>query len=301
MIRVAIPALLLMACLGAGVPVIAQDAGVVFRAGISLIRLDTEALDSAGLTLTDLKKEDFRVFDEGNAQPIVNFSFENEALDLVLLFDTSGSMKGKLGQVVRAVELGFHELKQGDRVCVMAFQRDAFEVAPFTTDLNAVNETILLKVLSLHFAGSSNSERAATGAAQRFRSEPKNLRRRAVLIVTDRAAAGSDSAVGPVRALWQEDAVLSELVIAHAPQTQVLERGANVIAGMTGGATVVAGDPGPSFQQALRLLRRRYTLWYAAPGGLSGSERHTEVRLSADAAKRLPGAHVRARTGYLVP
>jgi Ca-activated chloride channel homolog len=256
--------------------------------------VDTEVLDAAGETLTGLKKEDFRVFDEGAEQPVVSFSFEAEPLDLILLFDASGSMRSKLLRVVRAVELGFHELKPGDRVCVMAFHTRGVEIAPFTDDLEAVNQTVALKVPALRFGGSSNPGRGVADAALRFRREPKGQRRRAVLLVTDKAGSTLAGAQAAVRELWESDAVMSELVIGKSADTQVPERGGSIVAGETGGATVVAGDPGPSFQMAVRLLRRRYTLYYASPGGSPGSERRIEVRSS------IAGARVRARSGYVV-
>ena len=79
-----------------------------------------------------MTKDDFRVSDEDAPQSLVNFSFEEEPLDLILLFDTAGSMHGKLLNVVRATELGFNELHKGDRVCVRAFSPDSIEVQPFT-------------------------------------------------------------------------------------------------------------------------------------------------------------------------
>jgi Mg-chelatase subunit ChlD len=272
----------------------AQEAEPLFRSGVTLVRVDAEALDAAGQTLTGMKKEDFRVFDEGIEQLVVSFSFEAEPLDLILLFDVSGSMRSKLLRVVRAVELGFHELKPGDRVCVMAFNSSSLEVAPFTDDLEAVNQTVVLKVLGLRFGGSSNPGWGAADAALRFRREPKGQRRRAVLVITDKTGSTPAGVQAAVRELWESDAVMSELVIGNSPDTQVLARGGSVVARETGGATVVAGDPGPSFQTAVRLLRRRYTLYYASPGGTPGSERRTEVRSS------VAGARVRARSGYVV-
>jgi VWFA-related protein len=277
-----------------------QEAQPVFRSVVSLVRVDTEVLDSEGSILTGLRKEDFRVLDEGSEQPLVSVSFEEEPLDLILLFDAAGSMRSQLLRVVRAVELGFHELKKGDRVCVMAFRDDAFEVAPFTADLDAVNQTILLKVLRLPFSGHSHAPRAASSAAVSFRQEPKSQRRRAILAITDQSLPPGAEARTAVRDLWQADAVFSELELRGAPVTQVRERAGSRTAEKSGGATVVAGDPGASFQQAVRLLRRRYTLYYASPGGQAGTERSVEVRLTPAAEKRYPGARVRSRTGYLV-
>src|SRR5665213_2373204 len=104
---------------------------VVFRSGVSLVRVDAEVIDSAGNIVTDLIRENFSILDQGAEQPIVNFSFEKEPLDLVLLFDTGNGTRSKFHEVLRAVELGFHELQKGDRVCLMAFGSTSIELTPF--------------------------------------------------------------------------------------------------------------------------------------------------------------------------
>ena len=60
-----------------------------FRSGVSLVRVDAEAIDASGRVVAGLTKDDFRVLDDGAAQALVNFSFEEEPLDLILLFDTA--------------------------------------------------------------------------------------------------------------------------------------------------------------------------------------------------------------------
>jgi VWFA-related protein len=267
---------------------------VVFRSSVSLVRVDAEVQDAAGQLITDLKKDDFRVTDEGAPQAMVNFSFEEEPLDLILLFDVAGSMKGKVLEVFRAVELGFNELHRGDRVCVMDFGGFSEEIAPFSADLESINEAIVLKVPRLHFGGDWKLEEGAQDAAIRFRREPVTQRRRAVLIITDKIGSRSAAADPAIRSLWTSDAVLSALVLGGSQPTRVLEPGANPIADKTGGATIVAGAPGPAFQDSVRRLRRRYTMYYAVPAAAPGSERAIHVECLR------PNSRVRARTGYVV-
>ena len=286
---------LLLACL---LP--AQD-NVSFRSGVALARVDAEVTDANGGILTGLGKDDFRVSDDGAEQTVVSFNFEEDPLDLILLFDLAGSMRGKVLRVVRAVELGFHELKSGDRVSVMTYGPGATEVLPFTTNLDAVNQAIVLKVVNEHFGGNSGPEMAAAELAKRFRREAKSRRRRAVLVISDKpGAAGMEgTAAAAVRELWLADAVLGELVIGRGEEVRV--QGTSAMAEKTGGPTVLAGDPGAAFQRAVRLLRRRYALYYAPPGTRPGAEHQVDVRLSAAALRRFPGARVRARTGYIAP
>jgi hypothetical protein len=294
-VRHRVPSLaLLLAALVSASP--AQDATPVFRSSVSLIRIDAQVTDASGNTPEDLTPTDFTVLDNGAPQALQNFSFDREPLDLMLLFDLSGGMKGKLLQLVRAIELGFHELKSEDRVALMAFDRTAREVMPFSANLDAVNNAIAVQVLALHFGGNSDAATALRSAAERFRKEPASGRRRAILLISDRPSNGSAA----ITDLWKADVVLSELVLTGS-DTAPMGRRESATAGQSGGATIEAGPPGPSFQRAVRLLRRRYTFYYPTPASNSGSQRSVLVRLSDSASKKYPGLSAKCRTGYLVP
>jgi Ca-activated chloride channel homolog len=68
-----------------------------FRAGVELINVGVMVLDKRGNFVTDLKPENFEVYEEGQKQRVAFFSRgdateEASNLHLGLLFDTSGSM-----------------------------------------------------------------------------------------------------------------------------------------------------------------------------------------------------------------
>ena len=275
---------------------------VVFRSGVSLVRLDAEAVDTSGAVVPGLTKDDLRILDDGKERTLVNFSFEEEPLDLILLFDTAGSMKGKLLEVIRATQLGFNELRKGDRVCVRVFSSTSTELLPFSDNLDTVNQAILLKAITLRFNGASKLEPAADEAALRFRNEPTTRRKRAILIVTDKSDSREPDQTSIVRDLWNSNAVLSELVLDRPGQpTRMMERGSEIV-DKTGGATIVAGDPGGAFRQSVHYLRSGYTMYYALPDSTrAGSPRAVQVELTPEAAKRFPNVRIRARSGYIAP
>lgn len=266
----------------------------VFRSAVSLVRVDAEAVDAAGHIVAGLTKDDFRVLDEGMPQTLVNLSFEVEPLDLILLFDTSGGMHNKLLSIVRATELGFSELHPGDRVSVRAFSNFSTEYLPFNDDLQAVNVAILTQVIRSPFGGSARVDQAADEAARRFRQEVKTRRKRAVLAIVGKPGPREANEAAIVRDFWASDAILSELILGQG--------GVNAIVDQTGGAVMAAqGDPGAAFRDSVHYLRSGYTMYYAQPEALSGSERRLTVELTPDAAQRHPGVKVHARSGYVVP
>jgi von Willebrand factor type A domain len=268
----------------------------VFRTGVSLVRVDAQVTDPTGAAVEGLTKDDFRVLDEGAPQTLVNFSFALEPLDLILLFDTAGSMHGKLLEVVRATQLGFNELHKGDRISVRVFGSDSYELLPFAENLETVNQAIMIRAITIRPNGSSKLEPAADAAALRFRDEKTSHRKRAVLIITDKTDPKASGQMSVVRDLWASDAVLSELVMGGSP-----EQKPNEIVDKTGGTTIVAGNPGQAFRESVHYLRSGYTMYYAQPEAAAGTARSLTVQLTPEAIKRFPGVRVRARSGYNVP
>ena len=54
-----------------------QTPDTVIRINVNLVQVDAVVVDSKGKPVTDLKKEDFVILQDGKPQPITNFSFVN--------------------------------------------------------------------------------------------------------------------------------------------------------------------------------------------------------------------------------
>jgi VWFA-related protein len=301
-------AILILGCVA-----FAQEAPT-FKIGVSLVHVDAEVVSEDGRILTGFGKSDFRVLDDGKEQPIRQFSAGDEALDLILLFDVSGSMRPKVQEVAAAAREGVQELRHGDRVAIMVFNTRTRMVAPFTDDLEAVQRSIQEDVMSLPFGGGTFIQSAVSDAAKRIMREPRSERRRAVLIITDDYGQRTHRESTVVHDLWEADALLTGLIVrSQAVQTFQtintimhpymfgLQVGVKGIAEKTGGDFIHSGEAGAAFEESMRRIRSRYSLYYAMPEVKPGSRRTIHVELSGDAAKRYPKAKVRARTGYIVP
>jgi VWFA-related protein len=301
-------AVLLFAC-----GVYAQDTPV-FRTDISLVHVDAEVTAADGRILTGFSKEDFRVLDEGKEQPVLYFSAGQEALDLILLFDVSGSMRPKVEEVAAAAREGVRELRQGDCVAVMVFNTHTRLLMRFTDDLEAVQRSIREDVMGLRFGGGTFIQNAVSETARQFMRQTRTERRRAVLIITDDFGQRTRKESTVVRELWEADALLTGLIVRSKAVETVrtigtimhpyligLQAGVKGIAEKTGGDFIHAGDAGAAFQESMRRIRNRYSIYYAMPEAKPGSRRVLRVELSEEAAKRFPKARVRARTGYVTP
>jgi hypothetical protein len=77
---------------------------------ILLWQVDAEVIQD-GRVLSGLGKHDFRVLDENKPQPLLHLSAGDTALDLILLFDISGSMGRVVAAVSAAAQQGLDELR----------------------------------------------------------------------------------------------------------------------------------------------------------------------------------------------
>jgi len=292
---------------------LAQEAPT-FKTAVSLVHVDAEVTAADGRVLEGFTKDDFRIFDEGKQQPIVNFSAGEEALDLILLFDVSGSMRPKIQEVAAAAHEGVQELRKGDRVSIAVFNTHTRVIAPFTEDLEAVQRSIQEDVLGLHFGGGTFIQSAVSDSARRLMDQPRTSRRRAVLVITDDMGQRTRRESTVVTELWEADALLTGLIVRSEliqtlhtintithPYLIGLQAGVKGIAEKTGGDFIHAGAAGQAFQESMRRIRQRYSLYYPMPEGKPGAHRAIKVELTGDAAKRNPKARVRTRTGYVVP
>ena len=280
---------------------------------MSLVHVDAEVTDGAG-PLSGFHKEDFLITDNRVPQHILYFSQDVEPLDLILLFDISGSMRPKIEKVASSSRKALAELRAGDRVAVMTFHGSSTLVAPFTDDLSAVARTINNDVVGGKFGGGTRLLAGVDDAADYFLREPRTERRRAVLILTDNYGQRSRRASTVVHHLWEADALLSGLIIrspgetavrtamlVSSPLTILIQEGMAGVAEKTGGDTIKADDPGDALRDTMRRIRLRYSLYYAMPPGNPGEQRQVKVDLSPEALSRYPTGRVRARKGYLIP
>jgi Ca-activated chloride channel family protein len=255
----------------------AAQENTVFKTGVSLVHVDAEVTDGTRL-LTGLHKEDFRVLDNGSPQAILYFSAEETPLDLILLFDISGSMQPKLEKLASSAHAALAQLRQGDRVAVMVFTTKSTIVKRFTGDMQAVEEAINKRVLG-KANGGTHILHAVSDAAGYFLKEQRSERRRAVLIVTDNHGQPSGHKDAVVRNLWEADALLSGLELRNAgesamlgvrwalsPQTAWLQmENMTGVVEKTGGDLIKGHDPGSDFEEMIRRLRQRYMLVYTLP------------------------------------
>jgi VWFA-related protein len=275
---------------------------VLFRSDVALVRLDVEVRTATG-SVAGLTRESFRVIDGARVRNVAYFAHDEQPLDMILLIDTSSSMRPSVARVAEEAHAALGGLRQGDRVALMAFDKSTQLMLDFTGDFAEAEQGIGERVLQRSFGGYTRLQSALADAARQFLNLPRENRRRAIVIVTDDEGTSPDR--NAVRALWDADAVLLGVIVgkpvARVSVSHFEYYGMRNIAIRTGGDSIDTTDAVKGLDEMIRRLRQRYFFYYTPPSGNPGAEHTVRVELTPAAAALHPGAIVRARTGYFAP
>ena len=116
--------------------------GDVVRIDTAFVTVPVSVLDRQGRFVPNLKKEDFRVFENGVEQPIAYFEPTEKPFTVALLLDTSASTHFKLWEIKEAAISFAKQLRPQDRVLVVAFSDQVLLLTEATSDLNVVSTVI---------------------------------------------------------------------------------------------------------------------------------------------------------------
>jgi VWFA-related protein len=277
-----------------------------FRSDVALVRIDAD-VRTAISPVNDLHRDSFRITDNGIDQSILYLAHDEQPLDVILLFDSSNSMRRVVARVAEAAHIAMGELRPGDRVAIMAFDRTTDLIEDFTGDFAVAERTISGKVRQRKTHCCSPIQAAVGAAARQFLKQHAlnregSNRRRAIVVITDDQ--GTSVRPSALRDLQEADAVVLGVIVSRGPRIGLLAfwyRGIRDFATKTGGDMMNTRDAAEGVREALNRLRMRYSLYYALPRCMPGEERMVQVKLASKAAAEHPGAIVRARTGYFAP
>jgi VWFA-related protein len=91
--------------------------------------------DSSGKYVTDLKQDDFRVFEDGQERPVEFFRIDRRIpVSIGIVVDSSKSMESKMRQAGTAITQFVNDLNRGDDIFLESFSVQAELLQPFTFD-----------------------------------------------------------------------------------------------------------------------------------------------------------------------
>lgn len=106
------------------------------------VNLNVSVTDGQGKKVTQLKREDFVILEDGVPQEIVHFAPVDAPVNLVLLLDLSGSIGSKLKAMKKAAGRFVDSLKENDRLAIAVFTSRFKLVSGFTSDRKRLKDCI---------------------------------------------------------------------------------------------------------------------------------------------------------------
>jgi VWFA-related protein len=118
------------------------EAGDVIRVDTTLVTIPVSVTDRNGRYIPNLRKEDFRLWEDGVEQSVAFFSSVDKPFSLVLMIDTSGSTRFRLEDIQDAAITFVNQLRQDDRVMVVSFDDQVRVLTEFTSDRYRLRDAI---------------------------------------------------------------------------------------------------------------------------------------------------------------
>jgi VWFA-related protein len=116
--------------------------GDVIRVNTTLVSIPVSVMDRDGKYIPNLRKEDFRLWEEGVEQKVAYFASVEKPFTVALMLDTSGSTKERLYEIQEAAIAFIDQLRPDDRVMVVSFDEDIDVLAQPTNDRNLLRNAI---------------------------------------------------------------------------------------------------------------------------------------------------------------
>lgn len=175
-----------------------------FRTGVELINVNATVTDQSGRFVSGLTKDDFRVFEDEQAQAVTHFNAERVPVSLGIVLDTSGSMDGdKMHAAKAALERFLAQLLDPeDEVFLYRFDNSPELVEGWTRDKRRVSES-LRRIQPRGGTALYDAVADAVHLAQQGRNKKK-----AVVIISDGNDTSSRTDIFAVKQLIRETEVL---------------------------------------------------------------------------------------------
>jgi VWFA-related protein len=287
----------------------------VIKTEVNLVNLFATVRDKNKRIVTDLKQEDFKIFEDGKEEKIAFFSKEvSLPITLGLLLDTSGSEQYMLGAIQDAGSRFLHRvLRKGDEAMIISFDSDVDLLADFTEDRTILDRAISKARVNVPAGGYIGGNPGPVGGqnlvgtalydaiylacAEKLNGEAG---RKAIIIVTDAEDTGSKVKLEEaIESAQRTDTVIHVLFVADRAFGGGRPDVAHKLTDETGGRMIAVNSEKKleeAFDQISEELRSQYTLgYYPINSAKDGKFRKIRVEMTNHDLKVL------ARKGYYAP
>jgi Ca-activated chloride channel family protein len=269
----------------------------VVKVDTSLVTIPVTVVDAAGNYVTDLRQEDFRVYEDGVEQKLALFNQTTQPVCVVLLIDASGSVMSSLTDIKRAAIAFTDQLQPTDYVFPIIFSGSIIPLLPQATNDRAALRKAIQGIDIIKEDASSIYDAVQTVNDRIL----KRIRgRRALILFTDGEDVSSRRATkkSTLADAQELDALIytvqypgaiamnTDRTVNSPPPSGAPEKYLKRLAAITGGK-YYRGDSSKNIAKALASiaeeLRRQYILGYYAGAPLKqGQGRRLKVAVNRE-------------------
>jgi Ca-activated chloride channel family protein len=276
-----------------------SDSMPTIRVKTNVVTFNVTVTDPYGRYVTGLAKEHFEVFDDKVPQKIEYFNDEDAPTSVGIIFDVSGSMKGRLSRSFEALNKFCDTSHQLDEYFLVTFNNNAKLAHDFTGDSRNIMGSLSLVdpkgQTALYDAAYIGVEKVRTGRHTR----------KALLLISDGQDNNSRYSLKELKQLLKEsDVQLYAIGITNVFSGRDLDVEGQVIleelTRLTGGRAFFPNNEAELTEVITRIgleLRHQYSIAYE-PTNTKTDKRWHKIQVKIKAPKGMPSLSIRTREGY---
>lgn len=290
--------LLLVSAAHAQDPQNAEDTGSTFKVKVNLVSVYATVTGANGAPITDLKKEDFALAEDGHPEKIAVFEQESERpVSIILAMDASQSVKKDLQvELDSARRFVSATVRPVDKLALYQFSDTVQEVVPFTNSFQRIAKGIRDVRI-----GSGTALYDAVYLAGHTLNDKQG--RKVLVLITDGGdTTSSTSYATALRAVQQSEAIVYSIIVVPIERDSGRNTGGEhaliQLSHDTGGKYYYAQSAAgldDAFKQISKELRTQYLLGYYPSRTIADSDfRKIDIKVN----KADEPLVVHHRTGY---
>jgi len=260
------------------------------RREVELALVNVTVLDPADRFVTDLVKEDFRIFDNEVEQEALYLSTEQVPVSVGVIFDVSGSMRGYVESARLAAVQFLKAANPQDEIFLVLFNGRAHLLTDFTHDIREVESRLMWAE-----TGGLTAMYDGIYLGLNQMTKAKNTRR-ALFVITDGEENHSRYNARDVQRILRESDVQIYAIGAGSSNYLMV----NELAERSGGRAFGYADSADIAEKVSQELRSQYVLAYR-PSDSNPDGRWHKVKVKVRSRPGLPLLSVFARSGYYAP
>jgi hypothetical protein len=185
----------------------------------NLVTIPVIATDAGGIYVSDLRQDEFSVYEDEVKQNIAFFGTVSTPFQVILMLDTSASTEAKLRQIQQAALAFVEQLQPADRVKVISFDNEVRDLNEFTNNREQLR-TAILKTRSGQGTKLYDAFELALSSIRPIQG------RKAIVLFTDGVDYHSDEATfdGTLRGLDEEGVIVYPIRYDTRAETERIAR-----------------------------------------------------------------------------